>query len=65
MFPSYLTDKLLSIRSVFQASISKQKSALQKQAMIVKTRQKELQTATLDLDVCVDPYVFWSFSFAC
>jgi structural maintenance of chromosome 2 len=32
-----------------QADISKQKSALQKHAVIVKTQQKELQTATLEL----------------
>ena len=35
-----------------QASISKQKSALQKHAVIVKTQQKELQTATLELGMC-------------
>jgi structural maintenance of chromosome 2 len=32
-----------------KADISKQKSALQKHAVIVKTEQKELQTATLEL----------------
>ncbi|KAF8803977.1 condensin complex subunit SMC2 [Phlegmacium glaucopus] len=33
-----------------KASISKQKSALQKHSVIVKTQQKELQTATLELE---------------
>jgi len=32
-----------------QASIQKQKAALQKQAVGVKTQQKEMQTATLEL----------------
>ncbi|TFK38366.1 condensin complex subunit SMC2 [Crucibulum laeve] len=33
-----------------KANISKQKTALQKHAVIVKTKQKELQTATLELE---------------
>jgi len=40
---------------VVQADISKQKTALQKHAVIVKTQQKELQTAALELgvfDIC-------------
>jgi structural maintenance of chromosome 2 len=32
-----------------QADILKQKTALQKQSVVVKTQQKELQTATLEL----------------
>lgn len=36
-----------------KANISKQKGALQKHAVIVKTEQKELQTATLELGMFV------------
>ena len=32
-----------------QADVSKQKTALQKHSVLVKTQQKELQTATLEL----------------
>ena len=35
-----------------QANILKQKAALQKQAVRVKTQQKEMQTATLELGPC-------------
>ena len=35
-------------RKFYQANISKQKSAIQKHAVIVKTEHKELQTATLE-----------------
>lgn len=48
------------VYSSLQASISKQKSALQKHSVIVKTQQKELQTATLELGVC-RPFVFLTF----
>jgi structural maintenance of chromosome 2 len=34
-----------------KAQLSKQKSELQKQSVVVKTHQKELQTATLELGV--------------
>jgi hypothetical protein len=38
-----------------QANISKQKAGLQKHAVVVKTKQKELQTATLELGMfCAD-----------
>jgi structural maintenance of chromosome 2 len=37
---------MLSLR--LQANILKQKAALQKQAVSVKTQQKEMQTATLE-----------------
>ena len=47
------------LRLFFQASISKQKSALQKHSVIVKTQHKELQTATLELGMCVDSFVFF------
>jgi structural maintenance of chromosome 2 len=36
-----------------QANIQKQKAALQKQAVRVKTQQKEMQTATLELGPCI------------
>jgi hypothetical protein len=36
-----------------QANIHKQKAALQKQAVSVKTQQKEMQTATLELGPCM------------
>jgi hypothetical protein len=36
-----------------QANIQKQKAALQKQAVSVKTRQKVMQTATLELGPCI------------
>ena len=52
---SHLTTAELCL--FFQASISKQKSALQKHSVIVKTQQKELQTATLELGVC-GPFFF-------
>ncbi|KIK70168.1 hypothetical protein GYMLUDRAFT_34652 [Collybiopsis luxurians FD-317 M1] len=35
-----------------KANISKQKSAVQKQAVVVKTKQKEHQSATLELEQC-------------
>ena len=40
---------------IFQADISKQKAALQKYAVIVKPQQKEVQTATLELDPLQPP----------
>lgn len=33
----------------YQGNVSKQKAALQKHAVVVKTQQKEVQTATLEL----------------
>ena len=40
-----ITDKL----SAYQGDIQKQKAALQKHAVLVKTQQKDMQTATLEL----------------
>jgi len=39
-----------------QANIQKQKAALQKQSVGVKTQQKEMQMATLELGPCI-----WGF----
>ena len=50
---------LANLSWFFQASISKQKGALQKHAVIVKIEQKELQTATLELCMLFDLYRVW------
>jgi len=38
-----------SLSTVLQANISKQKSAIQKHNVVMKTQQKEMQTVTLEL----------------
>jgi structural maintenance of chromosome 2 len=43
---------MTGLRVRFQRDIAKQKQSLQKHAVIVKTQQKELQTATLELGAC-------------
>lgn len=50
---SYLVLRKLKIH--IQANISKQKAALQKHAVVVKTQQKEVQTATLELGPLYHP----------
>lgn len=55
------------ISRILQASINKQKSALQKHAVIVKAQHKDLQTATLELgklfyisQQCARSRAFWT-----
>jgi structural maintenance of chromosome 2 len=47
-----LTYPTTTLTSRVQASIAKQKAALQKQTVVLKTHQKDVQAATLELGAC-------------
>lgn len=53
--------KISSPSTGLQTTISKQKSAIQKHNVVMKTQQKEMQTATLELGtLCVFSYLGFS-----